>query len=94
MSFAGMRQHFRQLRSTLRTRSIGHPFQNLSDACTRLPRTPVRASVDARSCICRTPVPVCVWALGGNFIMTRTVPHALLATQVPHLYIVEKQVKC
>ena len=44
--------------STLRIRSIGRPFQNLSDAHTHLPRTPVRASVDARSCICRTPVPV------------------------------------
>ena len=44
--------------STLRIRSIGRPFQNLSDAHTRLPRMPIRASVDARSCICRTPVPV------------------------------------
>ena len=46
--------------STLRNRSIERPFQNLSDARTRLPRTPVRASVDARSCICRMPVPVSV----------------------------------
>ena len=30
----------------------------LSDAHFRICRTPIRASVDARSCICRTPVPV------------------------------------
>ena len=46
--------------STLRICSIGRLFQNLSDARTRLPRTPVRASVDACSCICWTPVPVSV----------------------------------
>ena len=47
-------------RSTLRTSSIGCPFQNLSDTHTRLSHTLVCASVDARSCICRTPVPVSV----------------------------------
>ena len=45
---------------TLCTRSIRRPFQNLSDARTRLPRTLVRASVDAHSCICQMPVPVSV----------------------------------
>ena len=49
--------------SMLRTRSIGCPFQNLSDAHTRLPRMPVRAFVR-----CPYSYP-CVWALGGNFIM-------------------------
>ena len=46
--------------STLRTHSIGRPFQNLLDARTRLPRTPVRASVDAHLCICWTLVPISV----------------------------------
>ena len=46
--------------STLRIRSIGCPFWNLLDSRTRLPQTPVRASVDARSHICRMPVPVSV----------------------------------
>ena len=44
--------------STLRTRSIGRLFQNLLDARTRLPRTPVCASVEAHSCNCRMLIPI------------------------------------
>ena len=64
-------------RSTLRTCSIGRLFQNLSDAHTHLSRTPVCASVDARTRI---------RALGGNFIMTRTVHSGTLPyTACSHL---------
>ena len=70
MSFAGMRQHFLQIPIIVARSifvSIGRLFQNLSDARTRLPQTPVRAFVGR-------PYPYsCIRALGGNFIMTHTV---------------------
>ena len=56
MSFAGMRHHLPRSVFVLSDAR----FRILSDARTRLPQTPVRASVDARSCICRTSVPVSV----------------------------------
>ena len=58
--YVGVIRRYAPSFSTLRIRSIGRLFQNLSDARTCLPRMPVRASVYARSCIYRTPVSVSV----------------------------------
>ena len=59
VSFAGIRCRS-QVCASIFDNYIACSVLVLSDARTHLPRTPVRASVDARLCICQMPVPVSV----------------------------------
>ena len=103
MSFAGMRQHFRQLPIV-----IARSMLFLSDARFRICRTPVPVYLGCPFVHLWTPIRafvgcpypyLCIRALGGNFIMTCTIrsigtakSHMLIAIGV-HVRLLSSNIK-